>query len=124
MVIRTQVRLFQPMTLLQFAKVRILNLIFRQLTLIMILSFINFVMHTRVEVLITDKTVFIGEYRNGRLINIHRKDIHIKVSDCIPLKAVLRPDYSYCDDFLVTFKNLQVNPTGSLYTWDFGDGTP
>ncbi|HUQ67029.1 MAG TPA: PKD domain-containing protein [Flavitalea sp.] len=69
-------------------------------------------------------TVCIGEYRNRQLINIHRKDIHIKVSDCIPLKAVLRPDYSYCDDFLVTFKNLQVNPTGSLYTWDFGDGTP
>jgi PKD repeat protein len=69
-------------------------------------------------------TVCIGEYRSGKLINIHRKDIHIKVSDCIPLRAVLRPDYSYCDDFLVTFKNLQINPTGSQYTWDFGDGTP
>jgi PKD repeat protein len=69
-------------------------------------------------------TVCIGEYRSGKLINIHRKDIHIKVSDCIPLRAVLKPDYSYCDDFLVTFKNLQINPTGSQYTWDFGDGTP
>ena len=60
----------------------------------------------------------------GVLINVHRKDIHIKVSDCIPLKAILRPDYAYCDDFLVTFRNLQINPTGSVYTWDFGDGTP
>jgi hypothetical protein len=57
------------------------------------------------------------------LINIHRKDVHVKVSDCIPLKAFLKPNYSYCDDFLVTFKNEQVNPTGSVYTWDFGDNT-
>lgn len=69
-------------------------------------------------------TVCIAEYRKGVLINTHRKDIHIKVSDCMPLRARLNPDYSYCDDFLVTFRNLQVNPTGSLYIWDFGDGTP
>lgn len=68
-------------------------------------------------------TVCIAEYRRGVLINTHRKDIHIKVSDCIPLNAVLKPDYAYCDDFLVTFKNLQINPTGSVYTWDFGDGS-
>lgn len=69
-------------------------------------------------------TACIGEYRQGKLINVHRKDIHIKVSDCLPLRALLNPDYSYCDDFLVTFRNLQVNPSGSVYTWDFGDGTP
>lgn len=68
-------------------------------------------------------TVCISEYRRGVLINTHRKDIHIKVSDCIPLRALLNPDYSYCDDFQVTFRNLQVNPTGSVYSWDFGDGT-
>ncbi len=68
-------------------------------------------------------TACVSEYRRGVLINTHRKDIHIKVSDCIPLRAVLNPDYSYCDDFNVTFKNLQVNPTGSVYTWDFGDGS-
>jgi hypothetical protein len=68
-------------------------------------------------------TVCAYEYRNGVLINIHRKDVHVKVSDCIPLKAFLKPNYSYCDDFLVTFKNEQVNPTGSVYTWDFGDNT-
>jgi PKD repeat protein len=69
-------------------------------------------------------TVCAYEYRQGVLINIHRKDVHVKVSDCIPLEALLKPNYSYCDDFLVTFKNEQVNPSGSVYTWDFGDGTP
>jgi PKD repeat protein len=69
-------------------------------------------------------TVCAYEYRQGVLINIHRKDVHVKVSDCVPLEALLEPDYSYCDDFLVTFKNEQVNPTGSVYTWNFGDGTP
>ncbi len=63
------------------------------------------------------------EYRNKVLINIHHKDIHIRVSDCIPLKAKLNPDYSFCDDFLVTFRNEQVNPTGSMYIWTYGDGT-
>jgi PKD repeat protein len=69
-------------------------------------------------------TVCVSEYRNKILINTHRKDIHIKVSDCLPLRAKLNPDYSFCDDFLVTFRNEQINPTGSEYTWDFGDGTP
>ena len=68
-------------------------------------------------------TVCVSEYRRGVLINVHRKDIHIKVSDCIPLKAKLNPNYAYCNDFNVTFKNEQINPTGSVYTWDFGDGT-
>jgi len=68
-------------------------------------------------------TVCAYEYRAGVLINIHRKDIHVGVSDCVPLKALLKPDYSYCDDFLVTFKNEQLNPAGSIYIWDYGDGT-
>lgn len=63
------------------------------------------------------------EYREGKLINIHRKDIHIRVADCIPLKALLKPDYSYCDDFLVTFRNEQTNPANSMYIWQYGDNT-
>lgn len=66
----------------------------------------------------------IHEYRNGKEINVHRKDIHLKISDCNPLKAFLQPNYDYCDDFKVTFKNEQVNPAGSVYIWKFGDGTP
>jgi len=65
----------------------------------------------------------IYEYRKGVLINVHRKDIHLKISDCNPLKAFLKPDYNYCDDYLVTFKNEQFNPAGSLYIWKYGDGT-
>lgn len=65
----------------------------------------------------------IYEYRNGILINIHRKDIHLTISDCNPLKALLNPDYDYCDDYLVNFKNEQINPAGSIYIWKYGDGT-
>jgi len=68
-------------------------------------------------------TVCAYEYRQGILVNVHRKDIHVKVSDCIPLQALLKPDYSYCDDFLVEFKNEQQNPPGSIYIWQFGDNT-
>ena len=67
-------------------------------------------------------TVCAYEYRNNVLINIHRKDIHVGVSDCIPLNALLKPDYSYCDDLFVTFRNEQPNPSGSVYEWSFGDG--
>lgn len=63
------------------------------------------------------------EYRNGVLINIHRKDIHVAVSNCIPLKAFLKPDYAYCDDFNVSFKNEQLNPAGASYIWTYGDGS-
>ena len=69
-------------------------------------------------------TVCASEYRKGVLINVHRKDIHVKVSDCIPLQALLKPDYAFCDDFMVTFKNEQFNPPGSMYIWQFGDNTP
>jgi PKD repeat protein len=68
-------------------------------------------------------TVCAYEYRKGMLINVHRKDIHVKVSDCIPLQALLKPDYSYCDDFMVSFKNEQFNPAGSIYIWEFGDNS-
>lgn len=68
-------------------------------------------------------TVCAYEYREGKLINIHRKDIHVGVSDCVPLTALLKPDYSYCDDFLVTFRNEQFNPSGSIYIWEYGDGS-
>ncbi|MEO6315907.1 MAG: gliding motility-associated C-terminal domain-containing protein [Chitinophagaceae bacterium] len=65
----------------------------------------------------------IYEYRNGVLINVHRKDIHLKISDCNPLKAFLKPDYDYCDDFLVSFKNEQFNPAGTVFIWTYGDGS-
>jgi gliding motility-associated-like protein len=69
-------------------------------------------------------TACVYEYRKGVLINIHRKDIHIKVSDCNPLKAQLNPEYSFCDDFSVDFRNGQLNPPGTIYIWNFGDNSP
>lgn len=68
-------------------------------------------------------TTCIYEYRHGKLINIHRKDIHLRIADCVPLKAVLKPDYDYCDDFNTSFQNEQGNPTGTVYIWQFGDGS-
>ncbi len=68
-------------------------------------------------------TTCIYEYRHGVLIDIHRKDIHLRIADCTPLKAVLNPDYDYCDDFLAHFQNEQTNPAGSIYIWQFGDGS-
>jgi PKD repeat protein len=68
-------------------------------------------------------TVCAREYREGILINTHRKDIHIAVSNCQPLRAFLSPDYSFCDDFNVTFQNGQANPAGAVYIWNFGDGS-
>lgn len=68
-------------------------------------------------------TACVREYRRGVLINTHRKDIHISVSNCQPLRAFLDPDYSFCDDFNVTFQNGQANPAGAVYIWNFGDGS-
>lgn len=68
-------------------------------------------------------TVCVREYRRGVLINTHRKDIHIAVSNCQPLRAFLSPDYNFCDDFNVTFQNGQANPAGAVYIWNFGDGS-
>lgn len=68
-------------------------------------------------------TACVSEYRNGKLINVHRKDIHVSVSNCIPLKALLNPDYAYCDDFNVSFRNEQLNPAGARYIWSYGDGS-
>jgi PKD repeat protein len=68
-------------------------------------------------------TACVYEYRKGVLINVHRKDIHIKVSGCNPLKAQLNPEYSFCDDLAVEFKNEQSNPPGTIYIWKYGDGS-
>lgn len=66
-------------------------------------------------------TVCVSEYRKRVLINVHRKDIHIKVSDCVPLNALLSPEYHFCDDFKVAIKNNQNNPPGTMYIWNYGD---
>ncbi|MFM7839223.1 MAG: PKD domain-containing protein, partial [Chitinophagaceae bacterium] len=68
-------------------------------------------------------SVCIDEFRQGKLINIHRKDIHIAVSDCYALQAALQPNYTFCEDLKVTFRNELTNPVGTKFIWDFGDGS-
>lgn len=61
-----------------------------------------------------------AEYRNGILLTVHRKDLIVEVSGCIPLSAQSDFNPITCDGFDVTFNNTSTgNPTN--YFWDFGD---
>lgn len=65
--------------------------------------------------------VCVNEYRNGILLNTTRKELHISVGDCEPLKAQLDPKPTTCDGFTVNFNNGVTNPPGTLYHWTFGE---
>jgi len=66
--------------------------------------------------------VCVNEYRNGTLIATTRKELHLEVSDCSPLRAQLNPRPSFCDDLNVSFQNDAAgNPANADYLWDFGD---
>jgi gliding motility-associated-like protein len=66
--------------------------------------------------------VCVNEYRNGVLIATTRKELHLEVSDCSPLRAQLNPRPSYCDDLDVNFQNDATgNPSNAQYLWNFGD---
>jgi gliding motility-associated-like protein len=61
------------------------------------------------------------EWRNGAVINIHRKDFILEVGNCdfvaaepLPLSGV------WCDDFAVKFSNNNTSSTVERYHWDFG----
>lgn len=64
--------------------------------------------------------VCVNEYRNGVLINTHRKDFILKVADCDFVAAQLPISATYCDDFNVAFANQ--TPSSLIYAWhwDFG----
>ncbi|HEU5165727.1 MAG TPA: hypothetical protein VFU29_09330, partial [Chitinophagaceae bacterium] len=65
-------------------------------------------------------TVCVNEWRNGTIINTHRKDFILKVADCDFVAAQLPLSAVYCDDFNVSFANQ--TPTSLIYSWhwDFG----
>ncbi|HWN89200.1 MAG TPA: T9SS type B sorting domain-containing protein [Chitinophagaceae bacterium] len=65
-------------------------------------------------------TVCINEWRNGNVINTHRKDFILKVADCDFVAAQLPLSAVFCDDFNVGFANQ--TPTSLIYSWhwDFG----
>jgi len=65
-------------------------------------------------------TVCVNEWRNGSVINTHRKDFILKVADCDFVAAQLPLSAVFCDDFNVSFANQ--TPTSLIYSWhwDFG----
>lgn len=66
--------------------------------------------------------VCVKEYRNGVLIGITRKELHVDVGDCNPLQARLDPRPTTCDGFTVNFQNdAPGNPAGTEYLWTFGE---
>ena len=65
--------------------------------------------------------VCVSEYRNGVLIGVTRKELHIQVKDCEPLDATLNPIPTTCDGFTVNFSNNGSTPTGTTYIWTFGE---
>ncbi|MCU7551050.1 PKD domain-containing protein [Chitinophagaceae bacterium LB-8] len=67
--------------------------------------------------------VCISEYRQGKLIGVHRKDFIVNVEDCDFAGAQLRPSYSYCKSLSASFLNENNSPLNKTYFWDFGDGT-
>ena len=65
-------------------------------------------------------TVCVSEYRGNVLIGTTRKELHIKVGDCVPIKASLNPQYVTCDGFTLTFQNNATSSEIKTYFWDFG----
>jgi gliding motility-associated-like protein len=65
-------------------------------------------------------TVCINEWRNGIIINTHRKDFILKIADCDFVAAQLPLSATFCDDFIVGFFNQ--SPSSLIYAWhwDFG----
>jgi gliding motility-associated-like protein len=67
-------------------------------------------------------TVCVFEYRNGVQFAESRKELHIRVRDCIPIEARLDPRPVTCDGFTVQFVNdADPLPAGTTYEWQFGD---
>lgn len=66
-------------------------------------------------------TVCVSEYRAGIYLGESRKELHIRVRSCTPLKALLNPKSVTCDGYNVTFFNDVVNESGTEYRWNFGD---
>ncbi|MBL7750320.1 MAG: gliding motility-associated C-terminal domain-containing protein [Chitinophagaceae bacterium] len=64
--------------------------------------------------------VCVDEWRNGRVINTHRKDFILKVGNCDFVAAQLPINISSCDGFTVTFENQTPTSLINSWAWDFG----
>lgn len=61
-----------------------------------------------------------NEYRNGVLIGVTKKEIHITVANCSISAAELKPSYITCNGTTLSFQNESSNSTITSYFWDFG----
>jgi gliding motility-associated-like protein len=66
-------------------------------------------------------TVLIQEYRGGRRIAQHFKDLQIRIVDCQIPTANLDPVFTTCSGYSVTFANNAPNNPVPTFDWDFGD---
>lgn len=67
--------------------------------------------------------VQVSSYRNGVLLDQHRKDFLVTVSPCDFSSAELDLSYSNCKDSTFTFVNNNNSPNNLTFFWDFGDGS-
>ena len=67
-------------------------------------------------------SVCVESYRNGKFINVHKKDFIVTVADCdLPGAKLVTPYYINCDSSTVHFSDLVVSPLNETFDWDFGD---
>jgi gliding motility-associated-like protein len=65
--------------------------------------------------------VIVEEWRNGILLNKHRKDFILNIADCSISGAQLQPSYLNCNDLTFTFTNLSTASNIVSYLWTFGE---
>ncbi len=65
--------------------------------------------------------VVVEEWRNGILINSHRKDFILTIGDCSLTGASLNPTYLNCNDLTFNFSNLSTASNIISYLWTFGE---
>jgi gliding motility-associated-like protein len=64
--------------------------------------------------------VSVFEWRNGQIINEHRKDFILKVADCDFVAAKLPITSTYCEDFSAYFENQTPSSLIFAWHWNFG----
>lgn len=65
--------------------------------------------------------VAVFSYRKGVLVNEHRKDFIVNVTNCDFAGARLNPKGVSCDGFNVSFSNDDFSPLNHTFYWVFGD---
>jgi gliding motility-associated-like protein len=65
--------------------------------------------------------VVVEEWRNGVLLNSHRKDFMLTIADCSLTAAALKPTYITCNGFTLNFQNESSSSSVTGYYWKFGD---